>query len=278
MKKWYAVIGNPIEHSLSPLMHNTWITEEERDAAYLPLHVLPENLEQAFTGMKVLGISGFNITIPHKETIIPLLDELDPLAKRMGAVNTVVRLKNGQYKGYNTDGLGFVKSLEDAVGTQHKNKRILIIGAGGASRGICFALVQEGYTNIAIANRTVSKAQAICNELDTSAEALSLDEAATQLGEFGIIVQTTSAGLNHSEFALPLPLENLSKTAIVADIVYNPLMTPFLAQSKEKGATVVTGLGMFIHQGALAYSYWTDVYPKAAVVEDVLLANLGGNK
>ncbi len=278
MKKWYAVIGNPIEHSLSPLMHNTWITEEERDAAYLPLHVLPENLEQAFTGMKVLGISGFNITIPHKETIIPLLDELDPLAKRMGAVNTVVRLKNGQYKGYNTDGLGFVKSLEDAVGTQHKNKRVLIIGAGGASRGICFALVQEGYTNIAIANRTVSKAQAICNELDTSAEALSLDEAATQLGEFGIIVQTTSAGLNHSEFALPLSLENLSKTAIVADIVYNPLMTPFLAQSKEKGATVVTGLGMFIHQGALAYSYWTDVYPKAAVVEDVLLANLGGNK
>ena len=278
MKKWYAVIGNPIEHSLSPLMHNTWMTVEERDAAYLPLHVLPENLEQAFTGMKVLGISGFNITIPHKETILPLLDELDPLAKKMGAVNTVVRLENGQYKGYNTDGLGFVKSLEDAVGTQHKNKRVLIIGAGGASRGICFALVQEGYTNIAIANRTVSKAQAICNELDTSAEALSLDEAATQLGEFGIIVQTTSAGLNNSEFALPLSLENLSKTAIVADIVYNPLMTPFLAQSKEKGATVVTGLGMFIHQGALAYSYWTDVYPKAAVVEDVLLANLGGNK
>lgn len=278
MKKWYAVIGNPIEHSLSPLMHNTWMTVEERDATYLPLHVLPENLEQAFTGMKVLGISGFNITIPHKETILPLLDELDPLAKKMGAVNTVVRLENGQYKGYNTDGLGFVKSLEDAVGTQHKNKRLLIIGAGGASRGICFALVQEGYTNIAIANRTVSKAQAICNELDTNAEALSLDEAATQLGEFDIIVQTTSAGLNHSEFALPLSLENLSKTAIVADIVYNPLMTPFLAQSKEKGATVVTGLGMFIHQGALAYSYWTDVYPKAAVVEDVLLANLGGNK
>jgi len=254
------------------------MTVEERDATYLPLHVLPENLEQAFTGMKVLGISGFNITIPHKETILPLLDELDPLAKKMGAVNTVVRLENGQYKGYNTDGLGFVKSLEDAVGTQHKNKRLLIIGAGGASRGICFALVQEGYTNIAIANRTVSKAQAICNELDTNAEALSLDEAATQLGEFDIIVQTTSAGLNHSEFALPLSLENLSKTAIVADIVYNPLMTPFLAQSKEKGATVVTGLGMFIHQGALAYSYWTDVYPKAAVVEDVLLANLGGNK
>lgn len=278
MKKWYAVIGDPIEHSLSPLMHNTWMTVEERDAAYLPLHVLPENLEQAFTGMKVLGISGFNITIPHKETILPLLDELDPLAKKMGAVNTVVRLENGQYKGYNTDGLGFVKSLEDAVGTQHRNKRVLIIGAGGASRGICFALVQEGYTNIAIANRTVSKAQAICNELDTSVEALSLDEAATQLGEFGIIVQTTSAGLNNSEFALPLSLENLSKTAIVADIVYNPLMTPFLAQSKEKGATVVTGLGMFIHQGALAYSYWTDVYPKAAVVEDVLLANLGGNK
>lgn len=278
MKKWYAVIGNPIEHSLSPLMHNTWMTSEERDAAYLPLHVLPENLEQAFEGMKLLGISGFNITIPHKETIIPLLDELDPLAEKMGAVNTVVRQGNGTYKGYNTDGLGFVKSLEDAVGKTHRDKQVLVIGAGGASRGICFALVQEGYTNITVANRTITKAQAICDELDVAAQALSLDEAEAQLAEFGIIVQTTSAGLNHSDFELPLSLENLSKTAIVADIVYNPLMTPFLAQSKEKGATVVTGLGMFIHQGALAYSYWTDVYPKAAVVEDVLLANLGGNK
>ena len=278
MKKWYAVIGSPIEHSLSPLMHNTWMTSEERDAAYLPLHVLPENLEQAFEGMKLLGISGFNITIPHKEMIIPLLDELDPLAEKMGAVNTVVRQGNGTYKGYNTDGLGFVKSLEDAVGKTHRDKRVLVIGAGGASRGICFALVQEGYTNIVVANRTVSKAQAICNELDVAAQALSLDEAEAQLSEFGIIVQTTSAGLNRSDFKLPLSLENLSETAIVADIVYNPLMTPFLAQSKEKGATVVTGLGMFIHQGALAYSYWTDVYPKAAIVEDVLLENLGGNK
>lgn len=278
MKKWYAVIGDPIEHSMSPLMHNTWMHAEERDGTYIPLHITKENLAEAFNGMKLLGCSGFNVTIPHKEAIIPLLDDIDPLAQKMGAVNTVVRQLDGTYKGYNTDGLGFVKSLEDAVGTAHKDKKVLVIGAGGASRGICFALAQEGYTKLTIANRTVSKAQAICDELDVPATACSLDEAAEQLDQFGILIQTTSAGLNHSAFSLPLSIEKLSNTAIVADIVYNPLMTPFLAQSQQKGATVVTGLGMFIHQGALAYSYWNDVYPAADTVKTVLLEQLGGNQ
>lgn len=277
MKKWYAVIGDPIEHSMSPLMHNTWMNAEGRDGTYIPLHITKENLVESFNGMKLLGCSGFNVTIPHKEAIIPLLDDIDPLAQKMGAVNTVVRQLDGTYKGYNTDGLGFVKSLEDAVGTHHKDKRVLVIGAGGASRGICFALAQEGYTKLNIANRTVAKAQAICDELDIVATAYSLEEAAASLDEFGIIIQTTSAGLNNSAFRLPLSLEKLSNTAIVADIVYNPLMTPFLAQSQQKGATVVTGLGMFIHQGALAYSYWNDVYPTADTVKPVLLEQLGGN-
>lgn len=261
---------------MSPLMHNAWMAEENRDASYIPVHVLPENLEQSVEALKTLGCSGWNITIPHKEKIIPYLDELDESASKMGAVNTVVKQPNGAYKGYNTDGLGFVRSLEEVVGNGHRNKHVLVIGAGGAARGIAFALVATGYSHITIANRTVSKAQAICDELDIEATAISLTEAEEQLTQFEILVQTTSAGLNHSEFTLPFSLNQLSSTAIVADIVYNPLMTPFLNEAKKKGATVVTGLGMFIHQGALAYSYWTDSYPKADIVKDLLLEQLGG--
>ncbi|HWI48455.1 MAG TPA: shikimate dehydrogenase [Rummeliibacillus sp.] len=277
MRNWYAVIGDPIEHSMSPLMHNAWMAEENRNASYIPVHVLPENLEQSVAALKTLGCSGWNITIPHKEKIIPYLDELDESARKMGAVNTVVKQPDGTYKGYNTDGLGFVRSLEEEVGNGHRNKRVLVIGAGGAARGIAFALVATGYTHITIANRTVSKAKVICDELGIEAKAISLNEAAEQLEQFEILVQTTSAGLNHSEFTLPFSMKQLSTTAIVADIVYNPLMTPFLKEAKKKGATVVTGLGMFIHQGALAYSYWTGTYPKAEVVSDLLLEQLGGN-
>ncbi len=262
---------------MSPLMHNAWMAEENRDASYIPVHVLPENLEQSVVALKTLGCSGWNITIPHKEKIIPYLDELDESAQKMGAVNTVVKQLDGTYKGYNTDGLGFVRSLEKEVGNGHRNKRVLVIGAGGAARGIAFALVATGYTHITIANRTVSKAKVICAELDIEAKAISLNEAAEQLEQFEILVQTTSAGLNNSEFTLPFSMKQLSTTAIVADIVYNPLMTPFLKEAKKKGATVVTGLGMFIHQGALAYSYWTGTYPKAEVVSDLLLEQLGGN-
>ncbi|MGX9135349.1 shikimate dehydrogenase [Rummeliibacillus sp. JY-2-4R] len=277
MRKWYAVIGDPIEHSMSPLMHNAWMVDENRDASYIPIHVKHEELEQAVQALKTLGCSGWNITIPHKEKIIPFLDELDESARKMGAVNTVVRLQDGTYKGYNTDGLGFVRSLEENVGNSHREKHILVIGAGGAARGIVFALVNSGYTHITIANRTVSKAQAICDELDIDSQAITLSEASEKLDEFEVLIQTTSAGLNKSEFALPLSLAKLSSTAIVADIVYNPLMTPFLNEAKRKGATIVTGLGMFIHQGALAYSYWTGSYPKAEVVDNILLKQLGGN-
>lgn len=277
MKKWYAVIGNPIEHSMSPLMHSTWIEKEGKNASYIPVHVLPENLEAAVTSLKLLGCSGWNVTIPHKESIIPLLDDIDDTAAQMGAVNTVVRMQDGRYKGYNTDGLGFVRSLEEAVGIDHRHKSVLLIGAGGAARGIAFALKQTGYRQINIANRTISKAQAICDDLDIEAKALTLERASEDLDRYDIIIQTTAAGLNKSEFSMPIGLKRLSKTAIVADIVYNPMMTPFLKEAKRSGATIVTGLGMFIHQGALSYSYWMGSYPNAKDVEGLLLRQIGGN-
>ncbi|KOS61013.1 shikimate dehydrogenase [Lysinibacillus agricola] len=275
MKKWFAVIGDPIEHSKSPAMHNAWFEELTIDATYIPVHVSSENMESAVAGLKTLGASGWNITIPHKTAIIPYLDELDELAEKMGAVNTVVRTKEGKLKGYNTDGIGFVRSLEEAVGKSHKDKPVLLIGAGGAARGIAFAMQQQGYTNLTIANRTVANAQAIVDEMGIG-HAISLAEAEETLADFGILVQMTSAGLATGNFSMPFSLERLAKGAIVADIVYNPLMTPFLKAAEEKGATVVTGLGMFVHQGAIAFEHWLGEYPNTNSMIAQLKAQLGG--
>lgn len=258
MKKWFAVIGDPIAHSKSPNMHNTWFEEMNIDAAYIPIHVKNDELEKAVASLKTLGVSGWNITIPHKQTIIPYLDELDPLAEKMAAVNTVV-VQDGKLKGYNTDGAGFVHSLEEAIG-QQKESEILIIGSGGAARGIAFALQQYGYHKITVTNRTVSKAEKIVNELGEG-RALSIEEAEKCLDQFSILIQCTSAGLANTDFKLPLSLEKLQEGAIVADIVYNPLMTPFLLEAEKKEATIINGLGMFVHQGAIAFQYWLGQYP-----------------
>ncbi|MDN4495304.1 shikimate dehydrogenase [Ureibacillus aquaedulcis] len=260
MKKWFAVIGDPIAHSKSPNMHNTWFDEMNIDAAYIPIHVKSEDLENAVASLKMLGASGWNVTIPHKQTIIPYLDELDPLAKKMGAVNTVLCLPDGSLKGYNTDGAGFVHSLEEVIGNDKKTLEVLLIGAGGAARGIAFALQQYGYHNLTVTNRTVEKAKEIVSELGEG-RALSITETEHSLDKFGIVIQCTSAGLGNSEFRLPLSLEKLQEGAIAADIVYNPLMTPFLLEAQMKNAKIVNGLGMFVHQGAIAFRYWLEQYP-----------------
>lgn len=269
-------MGDPIEHSKSPAMHNAWFEDMSIDATYIPLHVTPDQLESAVAGLKTLGASGWNVTIPHKTAIIPYLDELDELAQKMGAVNTVVRTTEGKLKGYNTDGIGFVRSLEEAVGFSHKDKPVLLVGAGGAARGIAFAMQQQGYRHVTIANRTVTNAQMIIDEMGMG-RAISLQQAEETLADFSIIVQMTSAGLSTGNFSMPFSLDRLMKEAIVADIVYNPLMTPFLQAAEEKGATIVTGLGMFVHQGAIAFEHWLGNYPNTNSMIAQLKAQLGGN-
>ncbi|MEK3766484.1 MULTISPECIES: shikimate dehydrogenase [unclassified Solibacillus] len=276
MKKWFAVIGDPIAQSKSPEMHNAWYEEENVDAAYIPVHVKPEHLQQSVASFKLLGTSGWNVTIPHKQTIIPFLDELDELAAKMGAVNTVVRTAEGKLKGYNTDGPGFVKALEQVIGTNKRDAPVLLIGAGGAARGIAFALQLIGYSDITIANRTVANAQQIIDEM-SEGRAISLEHAEKNLDAFQIFIQTTPAGMSTGDFALPFSLEKFPAGAIAADIVYNPLMTPFLQAAEQKGATIVNGLGMFVHQGAIAYEYWLGHYPNTNAMIARLTAQLGGN-
>ena len=273
LKKWFAVIGDPIQHSKSPHMHSLWYEKCSIDAAYIPIRVEREHLKEAIASLKLLGASGFNVTIPHKESIIPFLDELDPMAQKMGAVNTVVRTDEGRLKGYNTDGAGFVKSLELAIGDGHRDKPVLIIGAGGAARGITFALASAGYKNLTVANRTVEKAEAIVREIGLG-KAVSLKEAESQLSQYKIFIQTTPAGLHHGEFDLPFSMDEFPKQAIACDIVYNPIMTPFLQAAEKKDSQIVDGLGMFIHQGAIAFEHWLGVYPPSEVVLNYLLQQL----
>lgn len=275
MKKWYAIIGDPVHQSMSPFMHDNWFLDNEYDASYIPHHIRPEQLEDAVQSLKRLGCSGWNVTVPHKSAIIPFLDDIDQSAKEMNAVNTVEVLPDGTLRGSNTDGVGFVRSLEEQLGASSDAGKVLIIGAGGAARGISFALLENGYGPVSIANRTKEKAARLATELQ-GATALSIDEAEKSLADFDIIVQTTSVGMNFADAGMPLNPSKVKAGAIVADIIYNPLETEFLRVARENGAKTMNGVGMFVHQGAFAFEKWTNRKPDTKKMIEKITATLGG--
>ncbi|WP_458354851.1 shikimate dehydrogenase [Peribacillus frigoritolerans] len=278
MKKIYGVMGDPIAHSMSPDIHNDAFEKENIEAVYHHFHVTKEGLNDAVKGMKALGIEGFNITIPHKTSIIPFLDEVDELALAIGAVNTVVN-KNGRFIGYNTDGKGFFKSLCDEISGDIKAKKTLVIGAGGAARAIYFTLVKEGVKQVDIANRTKERAAQLVSDCpyDKVSKALSIIEAEESLSQYDLIIQTTSSGMSPELDHSPIKVDQLKAGAIVSDIIYNPLQTKLLREAGEKGAETQNGLGMFINQAALAFEIWTGIMPDTARMTDIVLNKLGGN-
>lgn len=275
MKKWYAVLGDPINQSMSPAMHDHWFAENEIDATYIPIHVTEENLGETVAGLKRLGCSGWNVTVPHKSAIIPFLDELDPSAQVMNAVNTVEVLADGRLRGSNTDGEGFVRSLEEAFGDRCQNDQVLIVGAGGAARGIAHALHAGGYGPLTFTNRTIDNAVQLAETIP-QASVLSIAEAEGNLATYGLIVQTTSVGMNFARQGKPLDPRNVSSGAVVADIIYNPLETEFLIEASENGAYILNGTGMFVHQGALAFEKWTTIQPNTEKMIGKITVNLGG--
>ena len=276
MKKWYAVIGDPISQSMSPVMHDDWFNEKDIDASYIPIHVREEKLAQTVASLKQLGCSGWNVTVPHKSAILSYLDEIDPSARVMNAVNTVEVLEDGSLRGSNTDGKGFVQSLEEAFDKQCVGKDVLLIGAGGAARGIAFALYEAGYGPITFTNRTIDKAEQLSADIPKSST-LSIAEAEATLSSFGLIVQTTSVGMNFAQAGMPLNPGNVVKGTVVADIIYNPMETEFLTKAREKGAFIMNGTGMFVHQGALAFNKWTGVQPDTATMIEKITKKLGGS-
>ncbi|MBE1554639.1 shikimate dehydrogenase [Sporosarcina limicola] len=275
MKKWYAVLGDPIAQSMSPAMHEAWFSENNIDASYIPIHVPAQGLGEAVTGLKRLGCSGWNVTVPHKSAIIPFLDHLEPSARQMNAVNTVHVLQDGSLVGSNTDGLGFVRSLEEAHGALYKGGDVLIIGAGGAARGIAYALHSSGYGPITFTNRTMDKAEELAQGL-SGTSVLSVSVAEASLEKFSLIVQTTSVGMNFAQQGMPLAISNVAEGAVLADIIYNPLETEFLKEARNRGAKTMNGVGMFVHQGALSFETWTVKRPATKEMIGKITTTLGG--
>lgn len=278
MKELFAVIGDPIAHSKSPIMHNEWFKAHEINAHYHAFHITEHHLEDAIKGFRAIGISGFNVTVPHKVGIIPLLDEIDPLAQTIGAVNTVVN-KEGKFIGYNTDGIGFIKGLEPYL-SSIQDKKVLMVGAGGAARAIFFSMAFEGVKHIDIVNRSVQKAQSLRDECpyDVSTEVLTGKEAEDRLDQYDLIIQTTSIGMAPYEDQVPLSLHNISPNAFVSDIIYNPSTTKLLSTARSKGATIQNGMDMFVLQGALAFEKWTGILPEIKQMKEKLEHLLGGIK
>lgn len=271
--KLFGLIGCPVHHSLSPLMHNDAFQTLHIDAHYHAFHVEPHMLKEAVQGLKALQCAGFNVTIPHKTAVMEYMDELDETAKQMGAVNTVVN-ERGKWVGHNTDGEGFVRALCEQMNVQLCGARILLVGAGGAARGIYFALLQHHVSAIDVCNRTAGKAEAFIKK--EKSDVYSLEEGEERLAEYDIVINTTSVGMYPHVEAMPISLRNLKKDTIVSDIIYNPLMTKWLQEAKEKGARVQNGVGMFVYQGALAFEKWTGIFPNTKRMEQLVIQKLGG--
>ena len=253
MEKHFAVIGHPIEHSLSPSMHNAGYKALGLDAEYQRFHVEPSHLTEAVEGLCALGFAGWNVTLPHKEQIIALLDTLTPQARRAGAVNTV-KIREGQRIGHNTDGDGFVRSVEGEL-NGFKGKKAVLLGAGGASKGIALALMEQGM-QLHILNRTLEKAEALAQMIQREGGAATsgVFAAGDWLADVDLLVQTTSLGLHGEPFSFSM--QGISKQALVVDIIFNPWETDFLQEAKKQGCRTLNGLGMLLYQGALAWEFW----------------------
>ena len=257
-----GIIGDPIGHTMSPLMHNAAFTKMGIDYLYVPFRVKKEELSQAIAGMRALNIRGLNVTIPHKVAIMPLLDKLDGLAERIGAVNTVVN-DDGVLTGYNSDASGFLQALR-AGGVEPAGKKVVVLGAGGASRAISFTLAERG-AHLVILNRQLELAWAeelagqISQAFEMKAEALKLDEEnlSSVLAGADVLVNATSVGMSPDIYETPVPGKLLKSSLVVFDIVYNPLKTKLLEEAEAVGAKTISGLDMFVWQGALPFELWT---------------------
>lgn len=254
------VIGHPISHSRSPLIHGTWLAEHGVDGSYEPIDVAPADLPAFFTRLRSGEFAGGNVTIPHKEAVFALCDEVDSLARTIGAVNTLV-VRDGRVMGSNTDYLGFLGNLDAAVpGWSDGPADAMVIGAGGAARAVLVALQRRNGGKVHILNRTLAHAQALAEEIAGPFEAHGFDAFAELAPRTGIVINTSSIGMHGTRFDW-LDLELLPRTTLVTDIVYVPLLTPLLAEARSHGLPTVDGLGMLLHQAVPGFEAWFGIRP-----------------
>lgn len=268
-----GIIGDPVEHSMSPLMHNAAFRYLNLDYIYVPFKVSSDELKSAIAGAKALNIIGLNVTIPHKTDAIKYMDSLDKSAELVGAVNTI-KIEDNHLKGYNTDGIGAVKAIEEF--STVKNKKIIILGAGGASKAVSFQILIDGAKELVIANRTPENALELKNDLikklNANVKCVDLEEELkNELLDADILINTTPIGMYPNVDQEPLvKAEMMHENLIVNDLVYNPLKTGLLKEAEKTGAKTISGIKMLIYQGMESFRIWTDVNPPLEVFQEAL--------
>ncbi|PWR22484.1 shikimate dehydrogenase [Zavarzinia aquatilis] len=257
-----GVMGWPVGHSRSPRLHGYWLNHYDIDGAYVPLAVRPEHLQAALRAMPKLGFRGCNLTVPHKEAAIPLLDRIDDAARHIGAVNTVIVEADGSLTGRNTDAPGFIANLrQGAPKLALDGATAMVIGAGGAARGVVAGLIEAGVVEIKLANRSVERSHALARAFEPYVVPVPWEERADRMDDIDLLVNTTSLGMT-GEPPLDLPLDGLPRKAVVTDVVYAPLETDLLARARGRGNVVVDGLGMLLHQAVPGFAAWFGVEPE----------------
>jgi len=259
----YGIFGHPVSQSLSPVMHNSAFSELGLDCVYVAFDIDPKEIAQATESLRIMGIKGINITIPHKQSIMPHLDEISPDAKLTGAVNTV-KNTDGTLLGFNTDVGGVLRAIKEELDFSSDNSRVLLIGAGGAARAVLSGFCMNNTSRVCIANRTTQKAQKLALEFrthfpDVEISTLSLqdDQAISrEMNNSDILINASSAGMN-GENNLELPIAELREGAVVYDLVYKPLETELVTTAKELGYKASGGLSMLLYQGAESFEIWT---------------------
>ena len=263
----YAVFGNPVRHSLSPVMHNSALAQTGLDGLYLPFRV--EDIAAAVNGVRGLGMRGVSITIPHKIGVMKYLDQIDALAGEIGAVNTIVN-RRGTLYGFNSDCTGAIKALTEKTGI--RGKTVAMIGAGGAARAVGFGIRQEG-GRLTVLNRSQERGESLAADLDCEFKPL----ADVRRLPYSIIINATSAGMTPQESDTPVNAGLLEHGTVVMDLVYNPLQTRLLQEAKKKGCTIIDGVAMFVHQGAVQFEMWTGRKAPVDVMRKVVLEALANH-
>lgn len=271
-----GIFGDPVAHSLSPLMQNQALQQAGIDAVYVPFHVSAEQLPQAVAAIRSLRLWGVNVTVPHKEAVCALLDELAPTAQLIGAVNTIVH-HQGRLIGHNTDGCGFLRALAEDLHFFAPGRRILLMGAGGACRAALVSLAQEGAAWIGLANRTRGRAEALVQEfsglfpnLRLEAFGLEAEELRRATQHLDLLVNTTAVGLKGEAFA-GLPWTNLQADLAIYDMVYSRTGTPLVQEARRRGHRASDGLGMLAGQGEEAFALWSGKQPMPGLMKRCLL-------
>jgi shikimate dehydrogenase len=273
--KLAGIMGWPVAHSRSPILHGYWLKELGIDGAYVPMAVKPENLRRALQALPLLGFAGCNLTIPHKEDAMRAVDEYEPSAKRAGGINTIVIRADGMIIGSSTDGYGFLAALRDSlIGFNAAAGPVVVLGAGGAARAIVAALIDAGAREIRLVNRTPERAAKLAKTLGGEVRGIAWEARAQALAGASLLVNATSLGMV-GQPPLELSLDALPRDAAVNDIVYVPLETPLLATARQRGNRCVDGLGMLLHQARPGFEAWFGVKPAVtAGLREAVIASL----